>query len=77
VISWEELQNNRRPIVPLFNSAHMLDCIKKVMAKYPNAKIETVEDGKLWKLANGGEDLSHPHNSHYACWIEGVMHVTG
>jgi hypothetical protein len=74
--TWEELLKGRKLVQSQLNSAHMMECMKKVREKYPEAKI--VEAGKgLWRLVNGDEALSNPHNSHYACWMEAeeVMRV--
>ena len=70
-IPWSELLKNRHPMASTINSAHMLECMRIVQAKYPDAKIVDLgKDSKLWRLELDGEAISNPHNSHYACWIE-------
>lgn len=49
----------------------MLECVKVVKEKHPNAQIEPVaENALLWHLMEDGQELSNAHSSHYACWME-------
>lgn len=54
----------------LKDSAHFLECIQIVRGAHPNAEIVETKEGALWKLVDGGLDLSEEYNSHYACWFE-------
>lgn len=65
---WSTLIKNRQPAVSVTNSAHLLECVQKVMEKYPAAVIEKVDGG--WQLSIDGMVVSGVHNSHYACWAE-------
>lgn len=67
--SWAELLKNRRPMVSVSNSAHLLECVKEVRGKYPAAVIQEVTPGS-WRLMLDVQALSNEHNSHYACWAE-------
>jgi hypothetical protein len=68
-IPWSELLKNRTPMVSVMNSAHMLECVDIVRAKFPMAVIEEAGKG-LWRVVSEGEAISNPHSSHYECWIE-------
>lgn len=69
--TWAELLKGRKAAPSMRHSAHMLECRRLVLAKYPNAHIIGAGHN-LWKLRDGeGPDLSNPHNSEYACWAEG------
>jgi hypothetical protein len=74
-IPWAELLKNRRPSVGTRNSAHMLDCMKVVLAAHSKAVIQAAAPG-YWRLMLDGLPISNPHNSQYACWEEAreVMH---
>lgn len=76
--SWNELVANRKPMRSLVNSAHMLECVKIVQEKYPNATIEQVRPD-AWRLVSDGKPLSGEHPAHYACWAEAreAMNVPG
>jgi hypothetical protein len=71
--TWEELLKNRTVIPSVRNSGHMLECVRIVKERHPNARIVTVADGKQWQLAEDGKYLSNPRPSHYECWLEARM----
>jgi hypothetical protein len=69
MVDWATLVKNRTPAVSVTNSAHMLECMKTVQEKYPNAQIaEVPKEG--WQLKDGDTAMSEINNSHYACWAE-------
>jgi hypothetical protein len=65
-MTWEELLKNRVPMQSLRSSAHMLECIEAVKARFPDAAAEEI-DKNSWHLMSGVQVLSNPH---YACWEE-------
>ena len=66
--TWDELVKNRSKMPSLRHSGHMLECMRLVQAKHPEAQIAAV--GDKWKLVEMGVDLSNEHTSQYACWAE-------
>ena len=65
-IPWETLLKNRTKLRSGRNSGMLIDAMKFVITKYPDAKLVQINPGE-WQAEAEGHTISNPHNAHIDC----------